>query len=114
LLQDKVIELAQKGKFNEAIEAAERLFSLVDKEGLTEHLGGMYEVPARLYYHVGHLEKALEYTLKVRDEIDGYGAPGKLGEEKIEMLKGVISRIEQEIKNKTELEGKRAALRGER
>jgi tetratricopeptide (TPR) repeat protein len=106
VLQDKVIELAQKGKFNEAIGAAERLFSLVDEEGLTEHLGGMYEVPARLYYHIGNLEKALEYTLKVRDEIDGYGAPGKLGEEKIKMLNRVISRIEQEIKNKTDSMGK--------
>ncbi|KAK4119155.1 SET domain-containing protein [Parathielavia appendiculata] len=104
-LQDKVVELAQQGRFSKAIEAAERLFTLVDEEGLTEQMGDMYEVPARLYYHVGNLEKALEYTLKVRHEIDGYGVPGTLGEQKIEMLKGVIARIEREITNKQEREG---------
>jgi tetratricopeptide (TPR) repeat protein len=114
LLQDKVVELAQKGKFNEAIEAAERLFSLVNEEGLTEQMGGMYEIPARLYYHVGNLEKAIEYTLKVKHEIDGYGAPGKLGEEKIEMLKGVISRIEREIKKKRDSERRNEGLGGEK
>ncbi|KAK3293110.1 uncharacterized protein B0H64DRAFT_363456 [Chaetomium fimeti] len=96
-LQDKVIELAQKGDFHEAVEASERLFTLVEQEGLTEQMGGMYEVPARLYYHIGNLEKALEYTLQARHEIDGYGVPDENGEEKIKMLKGVIARLEQEI-----------------
>jgi hypothetical protein len=97
--------LAQKGEFNEAIRAAETLFSLVEEEGLTEQMGDMYEVPARLYYHVGNLEKALEYTLKVKHEIDGYGVPGKLGMEKLKMLKGVIERIERELKDKKKREG---------
>lgn len=73
------------------------MFGLVEEEGLTEQMGNMYEVPARLYYHVGNLEKALEYTVKVRHEIEGHGVPGKLEEEKIKMLQGVIERIEQEI-----------------
>ncbi|KAH6847771.1 RmlC-like cupin domain-containing protein [Chaetomium sp. MPI-CAGE-AT-0009] len=102
LLQDKVIVLAKKGDFHEAVEASERLFALVEEEGLTEQMGGMYEVPARLYYHIGNLEKALEYTLKTRHEIDGYGVPDEKGEEKIKMLKGVIERLEQEINGKLE------------
>ncbi|KAK4112494.1 SET domain-containing protein [Canariomyces notabilis] len=99
-LREEVVKLAQKGEFNKAITAAETLFSLVEEEGLTEQMGDMYEVPARLYYHVGNLEKALEYTLKVKHEIDGYGFPGKLGMEKLKMLKGVIARIERELKDK--------------
>jgi len=100
LLQDKVVELAQAGKYRKAVEAAERMFSLIEEEGMTEHMGGMYEIPARLYYHIGNFEKALEYTLKVRNEIDGYGLPGKLGEEKIKMLKGVIKQIKQMMREK--------------
>jgi hypothetical protein len=100
LLQDKVIELAQKGDFHEAVEASERLFTLVEQEGLTEQMGGMYEVPARLYYHIGNLERALEYTLKTRHEIVGYGVPNGKGEEKVKMLEGVIKRLKQEISDK--------------
>ncbi|KAH6623156.1 RmlC-like cupin domain-containing protein [Chaetomium tenue] len=99
-LQAKVIELAQQGYFHEAVEASERLFTLVELEGLTEQMGGMYEVPARLYYHIGNLEKALEYTLKTRREIDAYGVLDESGEEKVKMLKGVIERLEQEINDK--------------
>ncbi|KAK3305945.1 uncharacterized protein B0T15DRAFT_502968 [Chaetomium strumarium] len=101
-LQDEVVSLAQNGEFDTAIEQAERLFSLVDEEGLTEQMSGMYEVPARLYYHVGNLEKALQYTLKVRHEIDGYAVPSKQGREKLEMLDGVIARIERELREKRE------------
>lgn len=78
------------------------MFELIETEGLTEQMGDMYEVPARLYYHVGNLEKALEYTLKVKHEIDGYGLPGKFGAEKLKMLDGVIERIEKELKIKKE------------
>lgn len=99
-LQEEVITLAQKGEFHRAVESAELLFDLVEEEGLAEQMGYMYEVPARLYYHVGNLEKALEYTLKVRHEIDGYGVPGKLGSEKIKMLEKVIERIERELEEK--------------
>jgi len=99
-LQDKVVELAQAGKYHKAVEAAERMFGLIEEEGITEHMGGMYEIPARLYYHIGNFEKALEYTLKVRNEIDGYGLPGKLGEEKIKMLEGVIKQIKQKMGKK--------------
>ncbi|KAK4238620.1 mannose-6-phosphate isomerase [Achaetomium macrosporum] len=101
-LQDEVVTLAQKGEFNKAVEQTERLFALVDEEGLTEQMSGMYEVPARLYYHVGNLEKALEYTLKFKHEIDGYAVPSKQGEEKLKMLEGVIARIERELREKKE------------
>ncbi|KAG7285044.1 hypothetical protein NEMBOFW57_009664 [Staphylotrichum longicolle] len=96
-LQDKVVELAQAGKYHKAVKAAERMFSLIEEEGMTEHMGGMYEIPARLYYHIGNYDKALEYTLKVRDEIDGFGLPGKLGEEKMKMLDGVVEQIRQKM-----------------
>lgn len=72
----------------------------MELEGLTEQMGGMYEIPARLYYHIGNLEKALEYTLKTRREIDAYGVPDENGEEKVKMLKGVIERLEKEINDK--------------
>ncbi|GAB1318014.1 hypothetical protein MFIFM68171_08224 [Madurella fahalii] len=100
LLQEEVVKLAQKGEFEKALEEAETLFKIVEEEGLTDQMGGMYEVPARLYYHVGNLEKALEYTLKVKHEIDGFGVPGKFGAEKLKMLKGVIERIERELEEK--------------
>lgn len=99
-LQDKVVELAQAGKYHKAVQAAEQMFRLIDEEGMTEHMGGMYEIPARLYYHIGNYEKALEYTLKVRHEIDGYGLPGKLGEGKIKMLDGVVEQIKQKMREK--------------
>jgi hypothetical protein len=100
LLEDKVVEVAQTGEYTKATETAERMFSLIEEEDLTMHMRDKYEVSARLYYHVGNLEKALEYTLKVRHEINAYGVPGKLGEEKLEMLEGVIARIEKEINEK--------------
>jgi hypothetical protein len=99
-LQDEVVSLAQQGEFGTAVEQAERLFSLVEEEGLTEQMSGMYEVPARLYYHVGNLEKALEYTLKVKHEIDGYSVPSKQGREKLKMLEGVVARIERALREK--------------
>lgn len=102
-----MVKLAQKGEFKKAIEAAESLFTLVEEEGLTEQMGDMYEVPARLYYHVGKLEKALEYTLKVKYEISAYGPLGKFGAEKMNMLDEVIQRIEREISEK------RAKIKGQ-
>lgn len=95
-LQDKVVELAQQGQFRKSVSAAERMFSLIEEEGLTEQMGDMYEVPAELYYRIGNLDKALEYFRKARYEIDGYGVPGKLGEEKIKELEGLIQQIERE------------------
>ncbi|KAL2174049.1 uncharacterized protein P884DRAFT_302838 [Thermothelomyces heterothallicus CBS 202.75] len=106
-LQTKVLQLAQKGEFHKAVEAAECLFALVEEEGLTELMGGMYEVPARLYYHVGNLDKALEYTLKVKHELDAFGASDEAGQAKIDMLKGVIQRLEREIKEKENREAPR-------
>jgi dTDP-D-glucose 4,6-dehydratase len=78
------------------------LFNLVEQEGLTEQMGGMYGVPARLYYHIGDLDKALEYMLKAKHEIDGYGVPDKTGQESMEILKAFIEQLEQEIKEKRE------------
>jgi hypothetical protein len=100
LLEDRVIEIARTGEYTKAVEAAERMFSLIEEEDLTMHMREKYEVSARLYYHVGNLEKALEYTLKVRHEINAYGVPGKLGEEKLEKLEGIMARIEKEIDEK--------------
>ena len=77
----------------------------MEQEGLTEQMGGMYEVPAHLYYHIGNLEKALEYTLKTRHEIVGYGVPDEKGEEKVKMLEGFIERLKQEISDKGEERG---------
>ncbi|KAL2256392.1 hypothetical protein VTK26DRAFT_1742 [Humicola hyalothermophila] len=101
-LREEVITLAQQGEFNKAVQSAETLFKLVEEEGLTEQMGDMYEVPARLYYHVGNLEKALELARKVKSEIDAHGPPGKLETEKIKMMEAVIKRIEQEIRDKKE------------
>ncbi|KAK4223497.1 hypothetical protein QBC38DRAFT_425404 [Podospora fimiseda] len=99
-LQDQVGQLAQKGKYHEALKSAERMFELIETEGLTDQMGDMYEVPARLYYLVGNLEKALEYTLKVQNELQGYGVPGKFGMEKLRMLDGFIKKIERGLKRK--------------
>lgn len=105
MLQDRVVELAQTGKFHKAAEAAERMFALIEEEGMTEQMGGMYEIPARLNYQIGNFEKALEYTLKVRHEIDGYGLPGEKGKRKIKMLEKAIKQIKEKIKDKQK-EGK--------
>lgn len=101
--QAQVPELAQKGQFHDALKAAEEMFELIETEGLTEQMGDMYEIPARLYYHVGDLENALKYTLKVKHEISGYGFPGKYGEQKLKMLDGVIQKIETELDKKRNL-----------
>lgn len=106
-LEDRVIEIAQQGEFAKAVKTAERMFSLIEEEGLTIHMRDKYEVSARLYYHVGNLERALEYTLKVRHEINAYGVAGKLGEQKLKMLEGVVARIEREIAEKKGQEAKR-------
>jgi hypothetical protein len=99
-LEDKVIEIAQTGEYTKAVETAERMFGLIEEEDLTMHMRDKYEVSARLYYHAGNLEKALEYTLKVRHETNAYGVPGKLGEQKLEKLEGIIAKIEKEIDGK--------------
>ncbi|KAK4652653.1 hypothetical protein QC762_501380 [Podospora pseudocomata] len=113
--QASIPQLAQEEKFEEALQQAEHMFQLVEEEGLTDQMSDMYEYPARMYYHVGNLDKALEYTLKVKREIDGFGVPGKFGQEKLQAMEGIIRRLEMEIKIKREREeqfGKQAKLRG--
>ncbi|KAL1839515.1 hypothetical protein VTJ49DRAFT_1453 [Mycothermus thermophilus] len=106
-LPDKVIELAQKGEFSKALESAGRLFSLAEQEGMSESIeGDMIEVVARLYYLVGDLDKALEWTLKVQHDITGYGVPGELGEQKLKMLQGVIAGLKRELVEKKAREKK--------
>ncbi len=100
MLQDKVVELAQGGRLHKAIEAAERMFSLIEEEGMTEQMGGMYEIPARLYYKLGNFEKALEYTSKARLEIDGYGPAGEKGEKKIQMLEEAMRQMREKIRGR--------------
>jgi hypothetical protein len=87
---------------SKAIDAVERLFSLVDEEGLNGHILRWYELPAHLYYSAGDLEKALEYNLKLRHELDAYGVPEKHVEEMIEMYNGIISRLERDIRDRQE------------
>ena len=100
MLQDKVVDLAQGGRLNKAVEAAERMFSLIEEEGMTEQMGGMYEIPARLYYKLGNFEKSLEYTSKARHEIDGYGPAGEKGEKKIRMLEEAMRQMRDKIKRR--------------
>ncbi|KAK0664542.1 hypothetical protein QBC41DRAFT_17815 [Cercophora samala] len=102
--QASIPKLANEEKFHEALQQAEHMFKLVEEEGLTDQMSDMYEYPARLYYQVGNLDKALEYTLKVKREIDGFGVPGKFGQEKLEAMEGIIKRLEMEIKIKKERE----------
>ncbi|KAK4172860.1 hypothetical protein QBC36DRAFT_68357 [Triangularia setosa] len=113
--QASIPKLAQDGKFEEALQQAEHMFELVEEEGLTDQMSDMYEYPARMYYHVGNLEKALEYTLKVKREIDGFGVPGKYGQEKLQAMEGIIRRLGKEIEVKKEREEqfkKQAKMRG--
>ncbi len=77
------------------------MFGLIEEEGLTEQMGDMYEVPAQLYHRIGDLDNALVYYRKARYEIDGYGVPGNLGEEKIKSLEAMIKQIERDIERKT-------------
>ncbi|KAK0710432.1 hypothetical protein B0T21DRAFT_415986 [Apiosordaria backusii] len=113
--QGSIPNLAQEGKFEEALKQAEHMFELVDEEALTDQMSDMYEYPARMYYQIGNLEKALEYTLKVKREIDGFGVPGKYGQEKLRAMEGIIRRLEKEIVEKKEREEqfkKQAKLKG--
>ena len=100
LLQDEVVDLAQSGRLLKAVEAAERMFSLIEEEGMTEQMGGIYEVPARLYYQLGNFQKALEYTSKARYEIDGYGPAGEKGEKKIQMLEAAMRQMREKIRGR--------------
>ncbi|KAK0624985.1 RmlC-like cupin domain-containing protein [Bombardia bombarda] len=99
-LQEEVLNLAQKGDFPGAVTTVERLFEVIEEEGLTEQMGDLYEIPARLYYHVGKLEKAREFTKLAMHELDGYGAPGPVGEERVRMLRSVLGKIEGEIQER--------------
>ncbi len=78
------------------------MFGLIEEEGMTEQMGGMYEIPARLYYKLGNFEKALEYTLKAKHEIDGYGPSGEKGEKKLKLLDRTIEQMKEKIKAKRE------------
>ncbi|KAK3940852.1 hypothetical protein QBC46DRAFT_458638 [Diplogelasinospora grovesii] len=72
-LRDEVIALAQKGEFKQAVEKCEEVFAVIEEEGLTTHYGGLYEIPARLYYHLGDLQSAERYTRLALQELEGYG-----------------------------------------
>jgi ribosomal protein L17 len=100
-LQDKVIELAQKGEFHKALESVDRLFLLADQEGMREAVPvDIVEIAARLYYLVGDLEKAIEWTRKLQHEISGYGVPNELGQQKLKLLESVMKRLERELAQK--------------
>ncbi|KAK4204593.1 hypothetical protein QBC40DRAFT_336781 [Triangularia verruculosa] len=113
--QASIPKLAEEGNFDGALKQAEHMFELVEEEGLADQMSDMYEYPARLYYQVGNLDKALEYTLKVKREIDGFGVPGKFGQEKLQAMDGIIRRLEKEIAMKKEREEqfkKQAKMKG--
>ncbi|KAK3386186.1 hypothetical protein B0H63DRAFT_434062 [Podospora didyma] len=108
-LRDEVLALAQKGEFETAISRAEVLFATIEAENLTAHMAGsLYEIPARLYYHVGELEKALEYATKALREADSLGVPGPKDEVRIATLREVMGRIEREMEEKRGSGGKGA------
>ncbi|KAK3314330.1 hypothetical protein B0H66DRAFT_483703 [Apodospora peruviana] len=99
ILKEKVIRLAQRGEFHKAIDNAENLFAVIDEEGLTASMTDMYEIPARLYYQVGNLEKASDYTKRsLRALEEGFEVvPGSKEEKKIDVLRKVLARIEAEM-----------------
>ncbi|KAL2118828.1 hypothetical protein VTJ04DRAFT_5787 [Mycothermus thermophilus] len=100
-LQDKAIELAQQGEFHKALESVDRLFLLADQEGMREAVPvDIVEIAARLYYLVGDLEKAIEWTRKLQHEISGYGVPNELGQQKLKLLDSVMKRLERELVQK--------------
>ncbi|KAK3348998.1 hypothetical protein B0T25DRAFT_609423 [Lasiosphaeria hispida] len=97
MLRERVLKRAKEGDFKRAIKATEELFQVADEEGLTPHMGDLYEIPARLYYQIGDLEKAREYTKRSLYQVEGLGVPGGKDIERVEVLKGVLSRIENEM-----------------
>ncbi|KAK3688982.1 hypothetical protein B0T22DRAFT_536027 [Podospora appendiculata] len=96
-LQKDVIDQAQRGEFREAIQTVEEIFRVVEVEKLTVHMGDMYEIPARLYYHIGDVDRAVEYTKKSLAEARDFGVPGPKGRERIEMLEKIIAGMEGEL-----------------
>ncbi|KAM7191950.1 hypothetical protein V8F20_009074 [Naviculisporaceae sp. PSN 640] len=103
-LNDIVIQQAQSGNFRQAIKPSENLIRLIRDEGLVESMKEtMYDIPATLYFHVGHLEKAREYTLLSLEAILGDGLPvdeGSKEEEKVRTLRAHLERIEWGIEIK--------------
>ena len=96
-VRDEVLQLAQKGDFRKAVEEAEKLFTIVEKEYLGPHMGDLYEIPARLYYQIGDLEKARQYFVKSMFELDGWGVPGPTDKVSLENAKGILARLEEEM-----------------
>ncbi|KAK0729546.1 hypothetical protein B0H67DRAFT_476558 [Lasiosphaeris hirsuta] len=99
MLRERVLKRAKEGDFKRAIKATEELFQVAEEEGLTPHMGDLYEIPARLYYQVGDLERAREYTKRSLYQVEGLGVPGGKDIERVRVLKGVLSRIENEMEN---------------
>jgi len=103
--RDQTIQLAQKGKLEAALVECEKMMQLIEEEDLTAQMGDMYEIPARLYYHTGKLDKALEFAKKTLREINGFGVPGPVGEKRVEMMEAVIEQIEGEIADRKKGKG---------
>jgi len=100
ILKEMVVRLAQRGEFPQAIEASEKLFNVIKAEDLEASMTDMYEIPARLHYHVGNLEKASEYTRRSLLTLEGFVVPGSKEEKKVEMLRSVLARIQGEMEGK--------------
>lgn len=107
-LRNKVLELAQENDFDAAIKKTEKLFRIVEEEELAPHIGDLYEIPARLYYQIGDLEKAREYLKLSMHELDGWGVPGGNDIEKLRVQKGVLRQLEGEIEQRKKAKGKQS------
>ncbi|KAK4212573.1 hypothetical protein QBC37DRAFT_465571 [Rhypophila decipiens] len=97
-LRQETIELAQAGKFHDAIGISEQLIKLIDQEGLTLAIPDVYDIPAALYYHVGNLVKAREYNFLSLMALQELGVEeGSKEEDKVKMIKETLDKIEEEL-----------------
>ncbi len=69
---------------------------MTDEEGLTPHMGDLYEIPARLYYQLGDLDNAVRYLEKSMEQVEGWGVPGPEDLGRMQMLRNIMARIREE------------------
>ncbi len=92
-LKAEVYSAAGRGHIKEAIEFSEEVLELAEAEQLTAHMGGFYEAPAVLYYHLGAIQKAERYLrLAIRD-VERYGPPSGSGRMKWQVLTDLLTGI---------------------
>ncbi|KAM7189665.1 hypothetical protein V8F33_009913 [Rhypophila sp. PSN 637] len=97
-LKQEAIELAQAGKFHDAIGISEQLIKVIGQEGLTLAIPDVYDIPAALYYHIGNLVKAREYNFLSLMALQELGPEeGSKEEEKVKKIKETLDKIEEEL-----------------